>query len=89
MGRGLLGLIAFVARLALALPFAVCPNGPPPSSKDLVRDDAPRNGNALAQHLLQVVDVFRHSLARGCKIKFFMRIEGLWNPVIAFQTENS
>ena len=46
MGRGLLGLTALaLARLALALPVAVCPDGPPPSSKDLVRDDAPRNGN--------------------------------------------
>ena len=69
MGRGLLGLTALaLARLALALPVAVCPDGPPPSSKDLVRDDAPRNGNDLAKHLLQVVDVFRDSLARGCAV---------------------
>ena len=69
MGRGLLGLTALaLARLALALPVAVCPDGPPPSSKDLVRDDAPRNGNDLAKHLLQVVDVFRYSLARGCAV---------------------
>ena len=69
MGRGLLGLNTLaLAHLALALPFAVCPDGPPPSSKDLVRDDAPRNGNDLAKHLLQVADVFRDSLARGCAV---------------------
>ena len=69
MGRGLLGLNTLApVHLALALPFAVCPDGPPPSSKDLVRDDAPRNGNDLAKHLLQVADVFRDSLARGCAV---------------------
>jgi hypothetical protein len=66
MGRGLLGLNTLaLSHLALALPFAVCPDGPPPSSQELVRDDAPRSGNDLAKNLRQVVDVFHDPLARG------------------------